>query len=237
MANLVDQLNHEWSTLVATSDSAVATWAADVAELSSCIRLGDVHIAIRHSPDRALAFLISRFQAGDELAGRTVLQSMLGKLVRMARTGIASTTSDALDDLVTQMWCQIAIYPLANRPNRIAANLAWDAFKWARKEWLAASHINQATAKATDLAAFLDRIEMGSPPPEPTAERVIDAALAMGIITDTTHAVLKAVYGPECLTGELAARRWGCTPAAIRTRCKDAVRNRMVPHAFTLMVA
>jgi DNA-directed RNA polymerase specialized sigma24 family protein len=42
------------------------------------------------------------------------------------------------------------------------------------------------------------------------------------------------VYGPEELSGQRAAERWGCSAQAIRSRCSRAVRE-LAPHAQTLM--
>ena len=59
------------------------------------------------------------------LAGRVVLQTMLGKVVRLAQ----AHPDVAVDDFVSALWCRIRTYPLTRRPRRIAANLALDTRK------------------------------------------------------------------------------------------------------------
>lgn len=231
--NLVDRLNHEWASLVLEDADLLADWADTCQHLASCHSLHHVLEAVRTAPDEVLTFLIRRYQLGDLTAGRTVLQSMLGKLVKMSYTGSAAQETHALDDLVTHMWCQIALYPLAARPIRVAANLALDTLKAARRDWRDGAEV---PVPATAVIGALDAAQLSSPS-TPSAEGLIDAALRLGLITHTTHDILMAVYGPEGLSGDLAGQRWSCSAAAIRTRCKEAVRGRLAPHADQLLVA
>lgn len=234
--NLVDRLNHEWSALVLEDAGTLTDWARACQPLASCHSLDQVLQAVRSAPDEVLGFLIQRCQLGDRTAGRTVLQSMLGKLVKMSYTGVAAQEPNALDDLVTHMWCQIALYPLTARPMRVAANLALDTLKAAQRDWRGGAEVPVPT---TAVISALDagQLSAHSPDPTPSAECLIDAAHRLGLITHTTRDILVAVYGPEELSGERAARRWSCSPAAIRTRCKEAVRGRLAPHADHLLAA
>lgn len=233
--NLVDRLNHEWTALVLEDAGVLSCWSDSCRPLSSCHSLDQVLHAIRSAPDEVLAFLIYRCQLGDEIAGRTVLQSMLGKLVKMSYTGSAAREANALDDLVTHMWCQIALYPLSARPLRVAANLALDTLKAAHQDWRTGAEVPVPTT------AVINALDAGqvaaSFSTTPSAEHLIDAAHRLGLITSTTRDILVAVYGPEELSGKVAAQRWSCSPAAIRTRCKEAVRGRLVPHVDELLAA
>ena len=233
--NLVDRLNHEWATLV-LEDADINDWASACPPLASCRSLDEVLQSVRSAPDEVLGFLIQRCQqVGDAMAGRTVLQSMLGKLVRMSYTGVAAQETNALDDLVTHMWCRIALYPLSARPVRVAANLALDTLKAAHRDWRAGAEVPVPT---TTVINALDAGQLStSSPATPSAEGLIDAAHRLGLITRTTRDIIVAVYGPEDLTGDLAAERWSCSPGAIRTRCKEAVRGRLAPHADQLLAA
>lgn len=231
--NLVDRLNHEWAVLALEGSDFLNDWAQMCRPLSSCHSLDEVLQAIRSTPDEVLAFLIYRCQMGDNVAGRTVLQSMLGKLVKMSYTGVAARQTNALDNLVTHMWCQIALYPLSARPLRIAANLALDTLKAAHNDWRTGI---EAPAPTTAVTHALDEAQLSThSPTTPSAENLIDAAHRLGLITNKTRDILVAVYGPEELSGDLAAQRWCCTPAAIRTRCKEAVRGRLAPNADQLL--
>jgi hypothetical protein len=233
--NLVDRLNHEWAALVLDSPDTLTGWCQTCRPLSSCRSLDEVLQSIRSAPDEVLAFLIHRCQLGDMIAGRTVLQSMLGKLVKMSYTGVAARESNALDDLVTHMWCQIARYPLSARPLRVAANLTLDTLKAATQDWRAATEVPVPT---TTVVNALDAHQINSDSPTaPSAENLINAAHRLGLITHTTRDILVAVYGPEELSGAMAAQRWSCSPAAIRTRCKEAIKGRLAPSAPVLLAA
>lgn len=232
--NLVDRLNHEWAELVLEDADILSVWAQACRPLASCRSLDQVLQAVREAPDEVLGFLVQRCQLGDKTAGRTVLQSMLGKLVKMSYTGVASQEPNALNDLVTHMWCQIALYPLASRPVRVAANLALDTLKAAHRDWRSGTEVPVPTAT---VISSLDAEQLSTSRNTPSAEALIDAAERLGLITHTTRDILVAVYGPEGLTGDLAAERWSCSPAAIRTRCREAVKGRLAPHVDQLLAA
>ena len=235
LPNLVDQLNMEWSRICEIPDSHCAAWSKRFPPLAGCYSAGRVLAAIPHEPDATLGFLLLRHRQGETVAGRIVLQTMLGKLVRMSYTGIAANVPHALDDLVTQMWCHIASYPLERRPRHIAANLALDSFKMARREWAATSEVPvtpSALHNALENQASPDHRDITW-----TAEQLIDAAYALSLITETTRDILVAVYGPEGLSGASAGARWACSPAAIRTRCRAALKEQLTPLAQQLLLA
>ena len=86
--------------------------------------------SIPHDPDAALWRLLAAQQAGDTLAGRIVLQALLGKLVRFA----LSDADASLDDYLAAAWERIATYPLTTRRSSVAANLALDTLKAVKRE-------------------------------------------------------------------------------------------------------
>jgi DNA-directed RNA polymerase specialized sigma24 family protein len=230
--NLVDRLDQEWRELSDNDAPVPPEWRAECSALSDCPLLTKVLDAVRAAPDEVLGYLIRRFRCGDTTAGRTVLQSMLGKLVKMSYTGIAAQTPHALDDLVVQMWCHIASYPLAARPQHIAANLALDTLKAAQRGWQTPHEIPMPPATIVR-ARDTERLSYHSP--TTNTVQLVDTAHRLGLITRTTRDILLAVYGPEGLSGAMAAERWSCSPAAIRTRCRDAIRTRLAPHADQLV--
>lgn len=237
-ANLVDQLDTEWADLVATTRSACTLWSDLCEPLRGLHWLDQILDAVRGAPDEVLGFLLDRCHGGDVLAGRTVLQAMLGKLVKMSYTATAVQQPDALSDLVTHMWCQIARYPLDRRPQRIAANLALDTLKAAHREWRGGDLV-QIPLSTPAVASHLDR----QPPLAPdtdaswTAEALIGAAYDMGRITRTTHDILISIYGTEALSGLAAAARWNCSSTAIRTRCRTAIHKQLQPLVRQLTAA
>lgn len=232
VANLVDQLNSEWTLLADALDQGCSGWAPRCLPLSDCHTPAQVLEAIRSAPDTVLGFLLGRYQAGEHVAGRIVLQAMLGKLVRMSYTGVAAEEVHALNDLVAHMWCQIACYPLGRRPHSVAANLALDTLKAARKEWLRAGEV--PAPPAAIVAELESREKPAVEEIDWRSEEIIAAAFRRSLITETTRDILVAVYGSEGLSGASAAARWNCSPAAIRTRCTTAVRERLVPLAHQL---
>lgn len=233
--NLVDRLDSEWSAIAARPLDVVLNWAQLCDPLTYCRSLSDVLTQIRQAPDTVLSFLIGRYQAHDHLAGRTVLQAMLGKVVKMSYTGIAAEQPDSLNDLVTQMWCQISRYPLERRPRSVAANLALDTLKATQREWTRTGEI--PVPPSVVVAELEAQVPTGDPTDEWTAESLIEAAYRLTRITATTRDILVAVYGSEGLSGDAAARRWNCSPSAIRTRCRAAVRDHLVPLGHQIMQA
>lgn len=229
-ANLVDRLDDEWREVAELPDDECLDWTSS-RHLRDCRSPAEVLSAIPVAPDAVLAFLIGRYQSGSALAGRIVLQAMLGKMVRMSHTGVAAGEPMALDDLVTHMWCQIACYPLSRRPNSVAANLALDTLKAAQREW-------RQSEIPIPVDAVLDVLERQQLPDDHdwTAAGVIADAFTLGRITETTRDVLLAVYS-EGLSGAVAAQRWNCTPEAIRTRCRTAIRTRIAPLSRQLIAA
>ena len=229
--SLVNRLDTEWVEI--STRPLPDLWVVACELLVRHQTLDEVLLAISANPDCILGFLIGRAQAGDMLAGRVVLQSMLGKLVKMSRTGIAQQTRFAVDDLVTHLWLTIGCYPLDQRPRSIAANLALDSLKAAQREWRAGHNVEvpMPTGEVEDL---LDSFE---PQDRLTVDALIDAAFKLRLITEPTRDILVAVYGPEELTGAVAAKRWNCTPSAIRSRCRWAVRKYLAPLARELQAA
>lgn len=235
-SKVVHQLDSEWKRAVEIHRLEPAFWASQCPHLETCLTLDDVLGCVSAAPDPVLAFLVGRAVAGDEVATRTVLQTMLGKLVLMAGTGVARQQSHALDDLVGHMWLRIKTYPLSTRPQRIAANLALDTLKAALRDWRTTDSSIEVSAPPNLVDETLDSRSLDALGDEfsPSTEALLGTAHRLGLISQTTHDVLVAVYGPEELSGQRAAERWNCSPQAIRSRCSRAVRD-LAPHARLLV--
>lgn len=253
---LIDALNAEWEDLGqdrllgAQSRSAISRWAGRYSALLGCRTPDDVMDAVRADPDPVLAALIDIHQSqrlaasvsGDHLAGRIVLQSLLGKIVTMA----ARQAHHAVEDYVGHLWARIGSYPLKRRPQRIAANLALDTLKAVTRE--TAADPRARTVPVTD--AELERAGLGHIARGPgwpgieqdprvaeqvadlTAHRVIHAAEELGLIDEPTCRLLLSVYA-EGMSSAEAAARYGLTPTTVRFRCSKAIR-RMARHAMVL---
>lgn len=134
---LAAQLNVEWAALGCSPSSTAAAekWGHSRPVLAGATspeelraRIAGPDVAAR---DAVLLALLELAQAGDVLAGRTVLQAMLGKAVRVAasaarRAEFGGDQQEAMSCAVAALWQVIQAYPVARRPSRVAANLALD---------------------------------------------------------------------------------------------------------------
>lgn len=253
---LIDALNAEWDELqrdrylAAGARSVIGRWAQQIPGLGSCGTPADLLAAIRIDPDPVLGALISIQQAyrvpgapsGDHLAGRIVLQTMLGKIVTMA----ARDHQHGVEDYVGQLWARIDSYPLARRPHRIAANLALDTLK-------AVTRDTGGQGRATTVPVTSAELELaglghtvfgpGGLPAGPeasaadqiadlSARRVLRTAQEIGLIDDPTRRLLLSVYA-DGLTSADAAARHGLSLTTARFRCSKAIR-RMAQHAMSI---
>lgn len=233
-SQVVHQLNLEWQSHVDLDADEAQRWAGLCPALAACLTLDDVLVSVAGAPDVILGFLLEQAHAGHALAGRTVLQTMLGKLVLMSGSGQARRQVHALDDLVGHMWIQISRYPLRSRPQRIAANLALDTLKAALRDWRTTDSSIEVSSAPDVVSGVLDEARPPLSDLSTDTKTLLSAAHRLGLISATTRNVLLSVYGPEELSGQRAAERWGCSAQAIRSRCSRAVRE-LAPHAQTLM--
>jgi hypothetical protein len=150
-SDLAGRLNREWAALAAAPATAAALsqWSSACPELTGVSTLDDVLARVARSAppvrDAVLLALLERAQDGDALAGRAVLQAMLGKAVKVAgtvarRDDIRGDREEALARAVAALWQAIATYPVALRPARVAANLALDTVALAQRGHTGSSH-------------------------------------------------------------------------------------------------
>jgi DNA-directed RNA polymerase specialized sigma24 family protein len=245
---LIDALNAEWDNLdrdrlfAPQCRSVITRWAGEHDVLRDCRTTADVLHAIRSDPDPVLAVLIGIHQAqrttsavsGDHLAGRILLQTMLGKIVTMA----ARDSRHGVEEYVGQLWARIAGYPLARRPRRIAANLALDTLKAVIREMTTAEpiHAVPVTPGELELAGLANGVwepagdstqdarAVGDPVAALSARRVLRTAQNLSLIDEPTRRLLISVY-TEGLSSAAAAERHGLTPATVRFRCSKAIRR------------
>lgn len=252
---LVDALNAEWEALnqdgwtAAEHRAQILRWSADDPALDRCQRPTDVLTAIRRCPDGVLATLILRYQNGSDkdgvtasdprshspgaahtdssLAGRIVLQTMLGKLVSMARRD----AQHAIEDYVSAFWAKLGSHCLANRPRRIAANLALDTLKEVSRD---RSRV-QLVPYGSDVERVASSEAFDESPTAVSARQVLRIACELGLIDQGTCQLLAGIYA-DGMSGRQAAVVFGLTPTTVRYRCSTAVR-RLAAHAQTLAAA
>ncbi|HMQ37014.1 MAG TPA: hypothetical protein PKE46_03195 [Micropruina sp.] len=179
--------------------------------------LGELVAGIPDDPDARLGGLLRHHAAGDELAGRVVLQAMLGKLVRLA----ALDARHGVGEYVTECWLLLVDYPLDRRPSRIAANLAMDTRRAVR--------VADERRPSVDVAQLTEL----SAPVRLDVSRVLRAATRLGLIDRDAGACLYAVYGLGLHSHE-AALHLRISPALVRWRNARSIR-RLAPHASTLV--
>lgn len=225
---IVNALNADWGALALNHHDRVERWAAEHSVLVGCHDLVDVLDEVRGNPDGVLFALLSEDAAGDAIAGRVILQAMLGKVVKLT----LRDSRRPADDYVGAIWCLIRTYPLHARPTRIAANLALDALKAVSQEAQSTrrflelvtlepgARLEQLHAEAVARVDADHNAEIAAM----TANRVIATADKLGLIDLRTREVLLSVYS-DGLSGRDAAELHQTSHAMIRFRCSRAVRR------------
>lgn len=232
---VTDQLNAEWRRLGARP--IPERWP--LPHLAGCAVLADAADVIgrtrRHQPavadDLLIGLLDQRTARDDHLAGRLVLQVMLGRAVNLARRAHRFGAAGVRGDLpqltaaaVAALWHAIATYPVARRRHKVAVNLCMDALR----------HFNAALEDDTpDLvdATVLDAAEPlihRAPAPVVEVFATLTWGIGKGVITADDAELLVRVYCP--LPGQhggahLVARELGLTPATVRQRCSRAIQR------------
>jgi|GEM_PF-776904 len=220
-----------------TAGAAVVSWGRrHPAALAGCRTLTDVLDRIVADPDATLLALLAELATGDELAGRVVVQTMLPKLRAFARRD----PDHDVADYVSWCWLRARNYPTNRRRQRVAANLALDTLKSAKRSLRTAEEPWEADGEiGLDRLATEDRLRAELDHHEDvitlTAARVLRAARRLGLVDEATGLVLESVY-IEGLPGDQAADRHGMTVATLRWRCSKAVR-RLAAHAEALREA
>ena len=235
---IVDALNHDWRELVHRDRGTVQRWSQRHAALASCDSLDDVLSMAQLNSDATLSALLTEVSNGEMLAGRTVLQSMLGRLVRMAQRDRQA----GIDDYTAALWCVARTYPLVARPVRIAANLSMDAFKavYRERQWL-----NQGVVTPWPPHRFVDEaVGSGSAGPGRLADSnealasavgVLNAGCRLQLIDEPTRRLLHSVY-VDGLSSAEAARRHLTSPGSVRVRSSKALKH-LAAHATELAEA
>lgn len=141
--DLVERLEAEWPALAAGVVAArLPQWAAEEPALAGVATPQQLLRHIRASrgntqaEDAVLAALVRQAHS-DPLAARMVLQALLPGLKTLARRILvdADQRNDVWSALLAHSWERIRCYPLERLPNRIAANVLFDALKKTTREF------------------------------------------------------------------------------------------------------
>ncbi|HEY9412691.1 MAG TPA: hypothetical protein VIP77_24165 [Jiangellaceae bacterium] len=238
--SVVGQLNLEWARLRVepTAERAVLRWAEQAEALHGCRSLADIEArtaaSSRPVADQILLALLELTAAGERLAGRTVLQLMLGKAVRIAAAQSGRAERDLLEQLaVSALWDVIATYPITRRREKVAANLSMDTLRQVvaelapdRQETPAepesfgagGSLMSELTGEASDGTGTVPDLELLD---------VLVWGVDQGVLSRDEAALLVRVYcpAPGSTGGAEAAAAFGLSWPAARQRCSRAVRR------------
>jgi hypothetical protein len=231
--SIVEALDREWRQLDRRRPGTVSRWADRHDMLAPCRSFDDVLSAAGLYSDPVLAVLLAEVSVGDQLAGRVVLQALIGRMVRMAQRDPRAS----IDDYLAGLWCAIVSYPLERRPVRIAANLSMDTLKAVSREHrcVGRGDITLPSESLEELLppAGLDASRCDSPQPvDIEARLVLEAGTSLGLIDDSAAALLQSVY-VDGMTGAEAARRFGTSAGMVRVRCSKLVRE-LATHSVEL---
>jgi hypothetical protein len=233
--SIVEALDREWRELGRMHPGAVSRWADRHEVLAPCRSFDDVLSAARLNSDPILAALLTEVANGDQLAGRVVLQSLIGRMVRMAQRDPRA----GVDDYLAPLWCVINSYPLSRRPVRIAANLSMDTLKAVSREhrWMGRGDValwpSSESLEELLEPAGPDGSRCDSPQPvDMEVRRVVEAGRLLKLIDDSTAALLQSVY-VEGMSGTRAARQFHTSAGVVRVRCSKVVRD-LATHAVEL---
>ncbi len=229
---LVGGLNREWLELCSApaSEVRVRAWASGCPILGDCATLPELEDFLggagARETDQILLALLRHGQQGDVLAQRTVLQLMMAKAIRIARSqrGILEG-QDAFADSVAALWETIRTYPTERRPVRVAANLALDTLSRVHRRHRRRLAVRTGLVEE-QLAVYDDPRAM---PAEAEVHRVLAWAVVERVITHQEAQLLVLVYtvGPDggpARSHEVAAHL-GTTAVAVRKRCQRAIHR------------
>lgn len=228
-SSLIGQLNIEWDQLCVADATAsmVVGWADHHAALANCAVLVDVEHAVTRDADAVLLALLRETQNGDQLAGRTVLQLMLGKAVRVAASHAGRAPLHELEACaVTALWDVIASYPVVRRPEKVAANIAMDTLHRVVDEL---AHDRHEQAVSPDVLDPSHNDDGG--PADLDLLNLLAWAVDNNTISAADASLLVDIYvpAPGQVGGKAAADRHGISWAAARQRASRAVRR--ITHA------
>lgn len=231
-ASVAGQLNTEWARLCAdpTATAAVVRWADSIEALTCCATLADLETVViaatSSDADGILLGLLRLHHAGDQLAGRAVLQLMLGKAIRIAASRAGRDSRQNLEHLaVTALWTVIATYPVHRRPTKVAANLAMDTLRAVTGEL---NHDKVETPASPDtLAATGESRTPDDAPADLELLNLLAWAVDHRTITKADATLIVDIYCPAAgeKGGSAAAARHGLSWPAARQRASRAIRK------------
>lgn len=222
--NLYTRLNIDWLNMCQrpSHDAEVLTWAASQPALADVTGLDDLARAHRADRDGVLLALLTLHQDGSGLAGRALLQLMLGKLIQLTRHARVSgyDRNIACDDRAATTVAAFMSLVAHYRPT--GTNVYAALFL----------HTLKQIAKVDTFAAEVpaghhDDFVVDTTPEHdsgPSALALLDSAVERGVITVTDRLLLQRAYLDETdIDLAAVAADADVTPAALRQRLSRAM--------------
>lgn len=164
--NLDTQMEHEWLTVHA-STPIPREWSLIHPEMLKIDTLGELLALLRPSgtfanSDVVFLALITRAQAGEDLAGRVLLQQLQPRCRQLLATAAKRHSEDPAADVYGAAWQAIATYPLT-RVTKVRINLSMrvlNALPQAHADDLLGSNDDLASRFITDDSALASPIEV-----------------------------------------------------------------------------
>lgn len=231
MATIVHSLNEEWATLARSPRArrALMRWTARHPELGPVASI-DEFVDTRSRPDwGAEALRVLAIEApDDEVAARTLLQALLGGVVRVV-AGVVHDDPDSVGEVVSIAWNRIRTYP-RHRSGPVASNVLLDV----RKEFVR----NRATIECPVEACEHDGRFGADPGPSPeqvVCERALfdelRSAQERGMVSrEALATIIRTRLGGESLV-EVAADLHMSADAIWRRRTRAERCLRILPLA------
>jgi len=242
---LAARLNLEWADLAGSPGSAAAAerWGRSCPALAGAASPEDMRARIAGpdvaARDAVLLALLELAQAGDVLAGRTVLQAMLGKAVRVAasaarRAEFGGDQQEALSCTVAALWQAVQTYPVARRPSRVAANLALDTLGLVQRGHTGSSLRGRAVPEVpiADVRTVAEDGQLEQAAPEPADAELYTLlawAVRCRVLALAEAQLLIRVYGVDAhrrpVDVRAIAAQEGISWPALRQRCHRLARR------------
>ncbi|MFV2198880.1 hypothetical protein [Nocardiopsis sp. LOL_012] len=238
--NIIDRLIHQWNDL--TEDTAeqhrVQNWSAADPRLRGAQTLHDIENLARgpiteRTDELFRALLDKAALTGPEgeLASRTVLQLMIGRVIHTSRamTGYIGDADERTQLAVVAMYDAIRTCP-PGKDRYLTPRLAWTAHHTA---------MNLAKVGSREIPTAgvgLERTTDDAPAPHPSEElaRLLTWSVAESVLSSDEATLLAHRYGDESpgraswvsiADPRTVADRAGVSPAAMRQRCSRAARR------------
>jgi DNA-directed RNA polymerase specialized sigma24 family protein len=225
MAQILQALNKEWAAIADSPAArrALMRWSAMHPVLLPASDLNDV-IDLGYRPDIGpdVRLALATLAPADHLAARTLLQELIGGLVKLARR--VGRDDDAVDDVVSLAWERIRTYPV-HRPGSVSGNVLLDVRKRYRRD-----HDTPRRCLAS----------LGDAALEPSAEdrvlgnaflgELIAASEGSGVSHDVLSTIIRSRVGGESMA-DLAAEQHVSRKVLWHRRWRAEARLRELPLA------